>query len=75
MKETILTVEYNDLINMAAANNVTPYKSGNGIQCSFCLPNGKTWLIIWCETLPANITIHDTIGDTAVIIHDQISAQ
>jgi len=71
-KQTILQVDYQDLINMAEANNITPYKSGaNSIQCSFCLPNMRTWLIVWAEIpAPVNVTIID--GEVGAIVHDKV---
>ena len=70
-KKVILCVTYDELITMAEINEVEPYKSGNGIQCHFCMPNGHIWLIIWCKSVPPmNVTIHD--GKVGAIIHDQI---
>ena len=71
VQEVVLCVEYDDFIKMIESNNVEYYPNGTGIQCHFCLPNGHTWLIIWCESIPPmNVTIHD--GEVNAIIHDQI---
>jgi hypothetical protein len=39
-------------------------------RATICTPDGTPAIFFICYTDVANITIHDTIGDTAVIIHD-----
>jgi len=68
---TMLYCELPQLMAMCDATETVPYKNNfGGMQAGFCLPNGKTWLIVVAMPEAVKVTVVD--ASVGAIIHDQI---